>query len=126
MSNNKLTDKQTRFSIEYMKDLNATQAAIRAGYSKKTAGQIGEQNLKKLEIQKFIESLKKEVKKRCEVESDDITSFFLKVMEDSKEKTTDRIKAAENLAKRIGFYEMHNEQKAIPKQRPRITFGESD
>ena len=46
----KLTAKQERFVAEYLIDLNATQAAIRAGYSKKTAGQIGEQNLKKLEI----------------------------------------------------------------------------
>lgn len=45
-----LTPKQERFVAEYLIDLNATQAAIRAGYSAKTAGQIGEQNLKKLEI----------------------------------------------------------------------------
>ena len=42
------------FVEEYIIDLNATQAAIRAGYSKKTAGQIGEQNLKKLENQQAI------------------------------------------------------------------------
>lgn len=45
-----LTAKQQTFVDEYLIDLNATQAAIRAGYSEKTAGQIGEQNLKKLEI----------------------------------------------------------------------------
>lgn len=42
-----LTAKQSRFVDEYMVDLNATQAAIRAGYSKKTAGSIGDENLKK-------------------------------------------------------------------------------
>ena len=46
----KLSPKQQMFVKEYLIDLNATQAAIRAGYSKKTAGQIGEQNLNKLEI----------------------------------------------------------------------------
>lgn len=51
----KLTAKQQRFVDEYLIDLNATQAAIRAGYSKKTAYSIGEQNLKKLEVQKQIE-----------------------------------------------------------------------
>lgn len=43
----KLTDKQERFCQEYIKDLNATQAAIRAGYSEKTARQIGTENLAK-------------------------------------------------------------------------------
>lgn len=42
-----LTPKQSRFVDEYMIDLNATQAAIRAGYSKKTAGSIGDENLTK-------------------------------------------------------------------------------
>ena len=46
----KLTAKQERFVAEYLVDLNATQAAIRAGYSAKTAGQQAEQLLKKLEI----------------------------------------------------------------------------
>ena len=43
------------FVEEYIVDLNATQAAIRAGYSKKTARQIGEQNLSKLDIRKAID-----------------------------------------------------------------------
>lgn len=46
-----LTAKQQRFVDEYLKDLNATQAAIRAGYSKKTAASIGQENLKKPDIQ---------------------------------------------------------------------------
>lgn len=43
----KLTDKQQAFAEEYLKDLNATQAAIRAGYSEKTADRIGPQLLAK-------------------------------------------------------------------------------
>lgn len=50
-----MTPKQEMFVKEYLIDLNATQAAIRAGYSEKTAGQIGEQNLKKLEIAEAIQ-----------------------------------------------------------------------
>lgn len=42
-----MTPKQERFVAEYLVDLNATQAAIRAGYSEKTAGAIGDENLKK-------------------------------------------------------------------------------
>lgn len=45
-----LKGKQQRFVDEYLIDLNATQAAIRAGYSAKTARQIGEQNLTKFYI----------------------------------------------------------------------------
>jgi phage terminase small subunit len=45
-----LTPKQQRFVDEYLIDLNATQAAIRAGYSVKTAGSIGSENLSKPEI----------------------------------------------------------------------------
>ena len=49
--------KQKRFCEEYIVDFNATQAAIRAGYSKKTAGSIGSENLKKPEIKKYIAAL---------------------------------------------------------------------
>jgi len=48
---NGLTPKQRLFVAEYLKDFNATQAAMRAGYSKKTAYSIGQENLKKPEIQ---------------------------------------------------------------------------
>lgn len=63
----KLTDKQERFCIEYVIDFNATQAAIRAGYSENTAGQIGEQNLKKLEIQQRIQELKSKAVEKIEI-----------------------------------------------------------
>lgn len=50
-----LTPKQARFVSEYMIDLNATQAAIRAGYSKATAYAIGHENLKKPEVARAID-----------------------------------------------------------------------
>jgi len=53
-----LTDKQEMFCREYLIDLNATQAAIRAGYSEKTANEQGAQNLAKLSIQNRISDLK--------------------------------------------------------------------
>ncbi len=52
----KLTNKQRLFIAEYLIDLNATQAAIRAGYSKKTAYSIGQENLKKPEIAQLIQT----------------------------------------------------------------------
>lgn len=56
-----LNEKQARFCEEYIIDLNATKAAIRAGYSKKTAYSIGQENLKKPEIQEFLTQLRKTV-----------------------------------------------------------------
>lgn len=56
-----VNDKQERFCQEYVIDLNATQAAIRAGYSKKTAYSLGQRLLKKAEIIARIEELKKEI-----------------------------------------------------------------
>lgn len=50
-----MTKKQKRFCDEYLIDCNATQAAIRAGYSEKTAYSIGVENLKKPEIKSYIE-----------------------------------------------------------------------
>ena len=55
---NKLTYKQEKFIQEYMVDLNATQAAIRAGYSKKTARQIAEQTLSKIDVKRRLDELR--------------------------------------------------------------------
>lgn len=55
-----LTEKQKAFCNEYLIDLNATQAAIRAGYSEKTAYCIGHENLKKPEIQEYMQNLMQE------------------------------------------------------------------
>lgn len=68
----KLTDKQEMFCVEYLIDLNATQAATRAGYSKLTANRIGSENLSKLDIQERIKELIENRKERCEVDADDI------------------------------------------------------
>ncbi|EHU2650176.1 terminase small subunit [Acinetobacter baumannii OIFC0162] len=65
-----LRGKQKIFVHEYLKDLNATQAAIRAGYSAKTAGSIGDENLKKPEIQKAIKEAQEQRIKRLNVDAD--------------------------------------------------------
>ncbi|WP_205954233.1 terminase small subunit [Pantoea stewartii] len=56
----KLTDKQELFAREYLKDLNATQAAIRAGYSEKTANEQASRLLANVNVQNFVASLKAE------------------------------------------------------------------
>ncbi|WP_392565818.1 terminase small subunit [Utexia brackfieldae] len=66
----KLTDKQELFCREYLIDLNATQAAIRAGYSEKTAEQMGYQLLQKTSVQAHIQSLKKNRNKRNQIDAD--------------------------------------------------------
>ena len=58
MSLSKLTPKQELFCKEYLIDLNAKQAAIRAGYSPKTAGEQGYENLNKPHLQAYITKAK--------------------------------------------------------------------
>ena len=67
-----LTDKQERFVEEYLVDLNATQAAIRAGYSKKTARDIGYENLTKPDIRAAIVDKRKEISRRVDLTIDDV------------------------------------------------------
>lgn len=66
----KLTDKQKRFCEEYLVDLNATQAAIRAGYKEKTAYAQGQRLLKKVEAQEYLTKLMDERSKRTEITAD--------------------------------------------------------
>lgn len=65
-----MTKKQKAFVEEYLIDLNATQAAIRAGYSPDTAGSIGSENLKKPEIRARIERAMAERSKRTGINQD--------------------------------------------------------
>lgn len=65
-----LTPKQDRFVQEYLVDLNATAAAKRAGYNSKTAYSIGQENLKKPEIQSAIQEAKINLQKRTEITQD--------------------------------------------------------
>ena len=75
----KLTAKQERFCQEYMIDLNATQAALRSGYSAKTAGSVGAENLKKPEIQKRISELQLEIQERTEITQDRVLAEYAKI-----------------------------------------------
>lgn len=66
----KMTAKQRRFCDEYLIDLNATQAAIRAGYSEKTARKIGQENLTKPDIQEYIQKRTADRVERTEITQD--------------------------------------------------------
>lgn len=75
----KLTEKQQRFIDEYLIDLNATQAAIRAGYSVKTAREQASQNLTKLNIQQAISEKMAERSKRTGVNQDRVVMELAKI-----------------------------------------------
>ncbi|UPY96250.1 terminase small subunit [Pectobacterium sp. 21LCBS03] len=76
-----LKDKQEAFCREYLVDLNATQAAIRAGYSARTAGSIGQENLTKPEIAARIAELTAERNERVEINADYVLKQAVKLHE---------------------------------------------
>ncbi|MDG4948817.1 terminase small subunit [Actinobacillus equuli subsp. haemolyticus] len=77
----KLTDKQQRFVEEYLIDLNATQAAIRAGYSENTATEIGYENLTKPHIQNAIAEAQKQRSQRTQITQDEVLNRLLENIE---------------------------------------------
>lgn len=122
-----LTDKQKLFVKEYIIDLNATQAAIRAGYSKKTAKDMGYANLKLDYVKAEIDRILKEKDEKLIAKQDEVLQYLTSVMRgeavseivvvegegegvscarrinkfpDEKE----RLKAAELLGKRYGLF----------------------
>lgn len=86
-----LTDKQARFVEEYLVDLNATQAAIRAGYSEGTAHSIGSENLGKPEIAQAIADAQKERSERTQVTQDMVVQELARIgFSDLRKMLTDR------------------------------------
>ena len=77
----KLTAKQQIFIMEYLTDMNATQAAIRAGYSAKTAYSIGQENLKKPEIKEAISAAVSEREKRTEITADFVIMKLIEIVD---------------------------------------------
>lgn len=75
----KFTDKQKRFIEEYMIDLNATQASIRSGYSKKTAEIIGFENLRKPNIATEITKRKAKLSVKTEITTEYVVTSLQKV-----------------------------------------------
>ncbi len=70
MNAKKLTPKQHRFVEEYLIDLNSTKTAVRAGYSEKTARQIGSENLSKLAIQEAIARAKRDRSEATKIDAE--------------------------------------------------------
>ena len=75
----KLTDKQAAFVAEYLVDLNATQAAIRAGYSERTAYRIGAELLHKTSVAEAIAAGQAKRAQRVEITADRVVSELAKI-----------------------------------------------
>ena len=103
---NSITERQLRFCEEYTKDCNATQAAIRAGYSPRSAHQIGYENLRKPEIQERLGKLQEETARRNEVTLDEIINDLRRLRDEAFETGSygAAARAIELLGKTIGAY----------------------
>jgi len=75
----KLKPKQRKFASEYAKSGHITKAAIKAGYSKKTAHTIGSENLKKPEIAKAVDKALERITEKAELKAADILSELRKL-----------------------------------------------
>lgn len=76
----KLTQKQKRFVDEYLISGNATQAALKAGYSKKAARQIGTDNLSKTYIKAYIEERSAEIASAKIASAREVMEFYSRVL----------------------------------------------
>nr|DAZ27998.1 MAG TPA: Terminase small subunit [Caudoviricetes sp.] len=105
----KLTEKQKRFIDYYIETANATESARRAGYSEKTAKNIGAENLTKLNF--FIQEKLEEKENNRIASQDEVLEYLTKVMRGEEKdqfgldaSLQDRTKCAELLGKRYGTF----------------------
>lgn len=100
-----LTAKQQKFVLEYLVDLNATQAAIRAGYSKDSAANIGYENVIKPDIQKAIQEAQEKHRDKNNVTIAEITKMHRKAYKVGKlnDIPSAMTASANNLAKLHGL-----------------------
>ena len=119
MTDKKLTIKQSRFVDEFIISGNATQADIKAGYSKKTANRIATENLSKPVIKAEIDKRNAEIKSQKTADMTEVMEYLTSVMrgeqtesvatakgvyENVEVSAKDRIKAAELIGKRNGAW----------------------
>ena len=145
----KMTAKQMRFCDEYLIDLNATQAAIRAGYSVKTARSMGAENLSKPYIKTFIEQRMAEKEASLIASQDEVLKYLTSVMRGETQSEVvvvenigdfmseartmkkapdekERLKAAELLGKRYGAFVDKSEQTVDMELNITVDYGDED
>jgi len=101
MATKNLSPKQQRFVEEYLLDLNATQAAVRAGYSKKTARAIASENLAKPNIQEAVAKAKQERSEATKVDA----KWVLKQAVEVHQRVMQEIKPVRNPKTREQVYD---------------------
>ena len=74
-----MTEKRKRFAEEYLFDFNATQAAIRAGYSERTAYSIGQRLLKDVEVARYVEETMEQLKKETIADADEVLQLLTSI-----------------------------------------------
>jgi phage terminase small subunit len=105
-----LTPLKKRFCIEYLEDLNAAQAAIRAGYSPRHANKKGSQLRSEPAVAAYISQLQEKREKESAFKARDIIKRW-EYLADHAEHDSDKLKALDMLAKHHGLYEKDNSHK---------------
>lgn len=119
----KLTIKQKRFVDEYIISGNATDAAIKAGYSKRTAKSIGAENLTKPDIVNALREKEREIQSKKIAKQEEVLEYLTSILRGEETQQTligvgkgvqaitdielsaaDKIKAAELIGKRFGMW----------------------
>ena len=101
-----MTPKQKIFCEEYLVDLNASQAAIRAGYSEKTAHAIGQENLRKPIIANAVAAAQAERVERVQIDADTVLNGLLAEAMDKGERSSHgaRVAAWKALGQHLGIF----------------------
>lgn len=100
----KLNARQKAFCEFYVASGNATESAVKAGYSKRTARSIGQRLLTNVDIQNYIEELNKKVKDNRIADIKEVKEFWTEVLRNKNQKIQDRLKASEYIAKTNGAF----------------------
>jgi len=110
--------KQARFVDEYLIDLNAIQAAIRAGYSPKTAYSQGQRLLKNVEIQSALANAGEERSQRTEIDQDWVLLQLKGIVEQSRIGVTVNLPAANKALELIGRHLQMFPAQSVPGSSP--------
>lgn len=111
VSNIKLKPKELIFAEEWLKTTNATQSAIKAGYSERTAYSAGSRLLKKVDVKQYIDERLAEMKENSIADTDEVMQFLSSTMRGDipdqfglDPALNDRLKAAELIGKRYKLF----------------------
>ncbi len=111
VSDIKLKPKELIFAEEWLKTTNATQSAIKAGYSERTAYSAGSRLLKKVDVKQYIDERLAEMKENSIADTDEVMQFLSSTMRGDipdqfglDPALNDRIKAAELIGKRYKLF----------------------